>query len=134
MKRHLVISPQQFYECLFLYNFLPFLFLTFLGISSESKCPLLSRTRGAAKHVTEVTSLKSQAQKPDSAVALNINYTAQTLSFHLVLAPCFSCLQTCKQCLDVFCAPLSSILQEKKKKPQGRKVHLTIEQQREGTG
>lgn len=92
MKRHPVISPQQFHKCLSLYYFLLFLFLTFLGISSESKCPLLSRTKGAGKHVTEVTSLKSQAQKTDSAVALNINYTAQTLSFHLVLAPCFSCL------------------------------------------
>lgn len=132
MKRHLVISPQQFRKCLFLYYFLPFLFLTFLGISSESKCPLLSRTRGAAKHVTEVTSLKSQAQNPDSAVALNINYTPQTLSFHLVLAPCFSCLQTCKHCLDVFCVPLP-ILQEKEKKLQGRNIHLTIDQ-REGTG
>lgn len=123
-ERHLVTSPQQFHECIFLYFFLPFLFL---NISRDFKWVkvsfTLSRTRGAAKHATEVTSLKSQTQKPDSAVALNINYTAQTLSFPLELAPCFSCLQTCKQCLDVLCAPLSSILQKRKKKtkPQGRK-------------
>lgn len=122
-ERHLVTSPQQFHECIFLYFFLPFLFL---NISRDFKWVkvsfTLSCTRGAAKHATEVTSLKSQTQKTDSAVALNINYTAQTLSFPLELAPCFSCLQTCKQCLDVLCAPLSSILQKRKKnKPQGRK-------------
>lgn len=136
-ERHLVTSPQQFHECIFLYFFLPFLFLNISRVFKWVKVSFtLSCTRGAAKHATEVTSLKSQTQKTDSAVALNINYTAQTLSFPLELAPCFSCLQTCKQCLDVLCAPLSSILQKRKKKTtnlRGESVHLTNEQQREGT-
>lgn len=88
--------------------------LSFFSISRDLKWVkvsfTLSRTRGAAKHVTEVTSLKSQIQKTDSAAALNINYTAQTLSFLLELASCFCCLQTCKQHLDVLCALLLSFL------------------------
>lgn len=63
MKRHLVTSPQQFHECIFLYFLLPFLFLTFLGISSESKCPLLSHAQEELQNMSQVTSLKSQTQK-----------------------------------------------------------------------
>lgn len=115
----------------FLVLFSSFFFLTFLGISSESKCPLLSRTRGTAKrYIFEKPGTKNRFC---CSIKHKLHSTNPDLSPSV--APCFSCFQTCKHRLDVFCAPLPSIVQEKKKKkkPRGTKVHLTIEQ-REGTG
>lgn len=63
MKRHPVTSPQQFHECFLIL----FSSLSFLNISMDLKGVkvsfTLSRTRGAAKYVTEVTSLKSRHKK-----------------------------------------------------------------------
>lgn len=54
--RHLSSSVSVF-SCTFFFHY----FLTCLGISNEPVSFTLSRKKEAAKHVTEVTSLKSQA-------------------------------------------------------------------------
>lgn len=76
----------------------------------------------AQEELQNVTSLRSQAQKTDSAVALNINYTAQTLIFHLVLHLAFLVSKpasTAWMCFVHPCHPLSR--KRKKKKNSGHK-------------